>query len=699
MRVFQSAVLRDIPGLAHATASLPAQPLTFSGHSRKRVVQARARFLEHLQAKPDTLVLGHQVHGDRIRVVGDAERGSGAGTPESYLSATDGLLTQRPGITLGVFTADCVPVLLADPVTGWIGALHVGWRGAARGIVPKAIRTLRLQGVNPATVRVWLGPAICGKHYVVDGNRVKQLVRAFRGIGVVKRGDAFTVDLRSGIRSQLTRSGVRLSRIEQSKICTFETPQLPSARRDGPTHANTLSAIVRHAAPLDFRGKRVAIYGLGVQGGGEAAVRYAVQQHAQVTVIDAKPASTFTAVRRKLSPLPVQYVFGSTSAQRLAEAEVIIKNPAVPKFDTWVRRAQQRGATVASDIGIFRTQTQNPIVAITGTKGKTTVATWLAELLRTKDRGTVLAGNVRNSPLLEPRAYDGRTPVVLELSSFQLEALDIPLAPKLALITNLYPDHLDRHATMRTYAAVKSRIAEGQTRNDSFIAPLDSEWERYAHIRTRAKVYWTSDTPRPKANAYCERGWVVLRLHGKRVPILPVAKLKQQDIGTVRCAISVALAGYLLGYSLVNIRQSLGTFRGVPERFEHVRTWKGRTFINNTTATNPVAAIAGIESVRGRCVVIAGGTDKGLPKEMLIQTLNRAVAVVLLPGTATDEISPALHVTHTHVHSMVGAVRAAFRLSKPGDTIILSPGAASFGLFRNEFDRGAKFVRAVKALR
>jgi len=464
-------------------------------------------------------------------------------------------------------------------------------------------------------------------------------------------------------------------------------------------HANTLTAIVRHAKPSDLRGKRVVVYGLGAQGGGEAAVRYAAQRHAQVIAVDAKPASAFRAVRKRLHGVPVRYVFGKQRVGSLKLADVIIKNPGVPATDSVLRRAQRRGTFVTSDIGLFRATSTNPVVAISGTKGKTTVATWLAALLKTKDRGVVLAGNVRHSPLLESRAFDGRTPVVLELSSFQLEALDVPLAPKFALITNLYPDHLDRHKTMCTYAAVKARITEGQRSTDIFIAPIDSEWERYSHIRTRAKTYWTSDQPHPKANAYVAQGTIMIRIHGQQLPVVPVAKLQRQDIGTVRCAVSVALAGHLLGYGIPSIRRILSHFHGVPERFEVVRTFRGHTFINNTTATNPTSAAAGIASINGRCIVIAGGMDKGLPKRILIEALNNVAAVVLLPGSATDAIGPKVRVPWTRVYSMSAAVRAAVKYAQPGDTIILSPGAASFGLFRNEFDRGEKFVRAVCSLR
>jgi UDP-N-acetylmuramoylalanine--D-glutamate ligase len=156
----------------------------------------------------------------------------------------------------------------------------------------------------------------------------------------------------------------------------------------------------------------------------------------------------------------------------------------------------------------------------------------------------------------------------------------------------------------------------------------------------------------------------------------------------------------LLGLPLTTIRNGLRAFRGVPQRFEVVRRYKGRTFINSTTATNPISAIAALQSVAGKCIVIAGGSHKNISMQFFGQALqDKQVRVVLLAGTATDNLKVYFYQKTPVVHSMQAAVHTAWRMSQPGDTILLAPGAASFGMFRNEFDRGEQFIRSVQTLR
>ncbi len=696
MQAFQSAMLAGLPGITHGTASRFAQPLTFSGHPVRRVREARRRFCTSLGISPDHLTLGRQVHGARVRVVTESHRGAGSGDPATYLASTGGLLTQRPGIALGVFTADCVPVLLHDPVTGWIGALHVGWRGAVAGIVRAATHQLTQHGVDVRDVRVWLGPAICGRCFSFDSaSQAKDLRRAFSGVAVRARAGGYTADLRAGIRQQFIRLGYRARSIDVSPTCTAENPALPSRRRDGPTHANTLSVITRNALPGDLRGATVAILGFGVQGGGESALRYALRSYAQeILVVDDQPLRTFTKARRAYRDVRVRWMCGSRAASAPARVDVVVKNPGVPLDHPYLKRARAAGAQVWTDIGIFRATHDNPIIAVTGTKGKTTVATWLAYVLRATHQRVELAGNVRRSPLdivnLPPT-----TPVVLELSSFQLEALEQPLRARLAVVTNLYPDHLNRHVTMRAYAQVKSRIADGQSPQDALILPLDSAWARNYQGRSRARTLWTDAKPNRRAQAMVRGGWIVVR--GKR--LVETRTLLLQDAASLRNAVTVALAAIELGVPRKHVVARLRSFRGVPERFETIREFRTRRFINDTTATNPVATAVGLQSVRKAFVLIAGGADKGLPLTPLVQQARRARAVILLPGTATPRLARALR-GHpvVRVGSMRAAVQRAWGASQPGDAIILSPGAASFGLFTNEFDRGAQFTAAVRAL-
>ncbi len=702
MEVFRSAKLASLPGIRFGTASTGFLPLTFRGNSRRRVLAQRRALAKAVGVPLERLVLGRQVHGRRVRIVTEQESGAGVLTPKTYMAATDGLLTQRPNVALGVFTADCIPVFLADPQTGWIGILHVGWKGAVKNIAGHALTMLKKHGVDPRNVEVWLGPSICEKCYeVTDPKRLHVIRQAMRG-SVKNTAYGGLVDLRAGVVRQLIASGVRKANIDAHAACTNEAATLPSFRRDGETKTNTLSIIARTASTTDLRGRKVTVFGLGVQGGGEASVRYAVANHAQVTVVDARPRKDFAHVLNKIRSLPVEYVFGKKNPSALlAQSEVIIKNPGVRPDHPALREAKKNGALIIGDLGLFRSQSQNPLYAVTGTKGKTTVASMLAHLLRGKQPKTVLAGNVGVSPLYFPQAFDGKTPVVLETSSFQLEDTKaLPLVPQLAVVTSLFPDHLDRYGSMQAYLAAKQLLTRGQTSKDFLLLPAENPLAKKFAKNTRARVLWFASKPQARVQAWLEHGWIYVKLGARAERIVAVKKLTIAHPAFWQNAMIAALAARTLGIAPASIAKRLQTFAGVPERFQTVRTHKGITWINDTTATNPEAAAMSIRSpFKGKCIAIAGGTDKHFPLEPLVRALNVAATyVVLLPGSATQKMLSGLRVPHVVVHSMQAAVYRARQQAKAGDTVLLSPGAASFGLFRNEFDRGAQFVAAVHAL-
>jgi UDP-N-acetylmuramoylalanine--D-glutamate ligase len=703
MRVFHSKLLSDIPGIVQGTASLDFRPLTFRGHRRAEVVHSRKKFFKVLGLKPSQAVFGNQVHGSRVRIVTEKNSGAGWSSPHTYLSSTDGLLTQKPSLAVGVFTADCVPVLLVDPISGWIGAIHVGWKGLVKGILHKAITELKSHDVKIEYLHVWLGPCICEKCYSVSQpSRYRLLIKSLGSNALKKRNNLWYVNFPLGIYNQLIKMGLKEKNIEISKVCTKTCKILPSARRDGYNkHENTLTLISRKANMFDLRGKNVVIFGLGTQGGGEASVQYAIQNHAQVTVADEKQKSNFISVLKRIENPKLNYAFGKKVKPVLKTADIIIKNPGIPPNRPELLKAKKRGAVIIGDLGLYRACSSNPLIAVTGTKGKTTVAAWLASMLKKSNKKTVLAGNLRQSPLLIPEAYDGQTPVVLETSSFQLEdTKEFPLHPQLAIYTNLFPDHLNRHGSLKKYAKAKALLLNKQIKSDSVILPYGEAWANSYSKLTKAKSYWFSLIRQTKADAWIDNNLIYIRWQGKVNKVFDLTKLHFNNQAFVINALIVALAGYILKLKNVDIQQSLQKFSGVSYRYELIREFRGRKFINDTTATNPGAAIMSIKSTNSPCVLIAGGADKNLPLKEFAETIQKNVReVILLPGSATDKLKKTF-ITHIHqVNSMAQAVKKALQISKSGDTILLSPGAASFGLFKNEFDRGDQFNRCVKNLR
>lgn len=449
----------------------------------------------------------------------------------------------------------------------------------------------------------------------------------------------------------------------------------------------------------DLNGKKVAIFGLGILGGGEACVRYAVKAGAKVFAIDDKPRKNFYPILKRLAGLPVKFAFGPGGRKILAACDIIIKNPGVDPKDPLLKKLDGQGKLVTNDISLFRSASQNPVFAITGTKGKTTTASWLGYLLKEK-LAPVVAGNSKVSPLSQKKAFDKKTPVVLELSSFQLADLTLPLAAKIVIITNLHQDHLNRHKTMKEYAEEKARIFSGQGKNDIAILPLDSQWRKYSKIKPKGKIYLTSQNSNPGASAWIEDNSVYVKIKSKKKQVVALDKCKLQDCASRRNAVNVVLVGYLLGLPAGLIRSKIENFRGVEERFEVIRKYKSRIFINNTTATNPIAAEAALKSLNKKNIVIVGGSDKRLSMINFSKLINeKSKIAIALPGSATDRIWSKVKIKKIKAGSMRHAVQLAWRLSRPGDVIILNPGAASFGLFKNEFDRGRQFTKAVMKIR
>lgn len=427
----------------------------------------------------------------------------------------------------------------------------------------------------------------------------------------------------------------------------------------------------------DFIGKRVTIMGLGLSGGGVGAARFFARAGARVTATDMRSGEELALSVRQLRGLPIRYVLGRHRKRDFTAADLIIKNPGVPDTSPYLAAARKTGVAVDTDVGIFSKLCPAPVIGITGTKGKSTTATLIAACLRKRFRDVVLAGNIRVSVLDALPKIRPSTQVVLELSSWQLEGLaQHRYSPHIAVITNILPEHLNRYPSFTAYARAKGFIARYQKPGDHlFIQRGDALVGRVVG-KTRAHVhFWSRRDPTPRG----------VRLIG------------EHNRMNLRAAQVVAR---FLGIPAADIAAAFRRFRGLPGRLEKVGRVNGVTFINDTTATMPEAAIAAIVAMPKPPIVITGGTDKRLDYRALGRVLRlQAKAVVFLPGSATEKLKRAFGTGAPEARSLVEAVRIARRFAQPGDTVLFTPGAASFELFANEFDRGEKFVEAVNKLR
>jgi UDP-N-acetylmuramoylalanine--D-glutamate ligase len=458
---------------------------------------------------------------------------------------------------------------------------------------------------------------------------------------------------------------------------------------------------------MKLRGKHVLVMGLGLQGSGMAAARYAAQQGAIVRVTDMKSPEVLAPSVRALSGLPIEFVLGQHREEDFIWADIVIRNPGVARSSPYLLLAQEHGARIEMEIALFFLACPGRIIGVTGTRGKTTTTTLLYEILRASDAPVVLGGNVAGVETLSllPHITE-ETLVVLELSSWQLEGLaPHAISPSVAVMTNIYPDHLNTYRDIEEYAEAKANIFRYQSTNGLAIFNYDNAWTRRFGEEAPGKTWFTSVAFN---GSFARETPLVEGVPTEIDPFLfrqtPLAG--KHNLENILLATTTAR---LLGVPDETIATTVQHFRGVPHRLAEVRTLNGVRYINDSSSTTPVAGRVGLEAFDAPIVLVAGGNTKHLPLEDWPATIAaRCRDVVLLAGSGTDELLPALHVEVERqgvsnpvrgiFDSLKDAMQAAIALARPGDVLLFSPGFTSFGMFLNEFDRGDQFVAYVQAL-
>jgi UDP-N-acetylmuramoylalanine--D-glutamate ligase len=453
---------------------------------------------------------------------------------------------------------------------------------------------------------------------------------------------------------------------------------------------------------MNLREKRVLVMGLGLQGSGMAAARYAARQGAIVRVTDLKSPEILAPSVRALAGLPIEFVLGEHRDEDFLWADMVIRNPGISLNNPYLRRAQANGADIEMEIALFFLACPARIIGITGTRGKTTTSTLIYSILRAGGLPTVLGGNVAGVETLSllPQ-ISPETLVVLELSSWQLEGLcPHKLSPAVAVMTNIYPDHLNTYAGMEDYAAAKATIFRHQHAGDVALFNYDNPWTRRFGVEADAstQVWYTS----------LERDGSFLRGSSVLQPFVfsdsPLVGRHNRE--NVLLATTAARA---LGIQDDIIAGAVREFRGVAHRLAEVATIQGVRYINDTTSTTPIAGRVAVEAFEGPIVLVAGGNSKQLPLEdWPAAIVRRCRDVVLLAGSGTDELLPALSAEAERQNvanpvrgvfdNLSAALDTAVSLTWPGDVLLFSPGFTSFGMFLNEFDRGDHFMVYVRGL-
>lgn len=457
-----------------------------------------------------------------------------------------------------------------------------------------------------------------------------------------------------------------------------------------------------------YQGKRVTVMGLGTRAGGLGVARFFIEQGAIVTVTDGKTEAELAGPLSELQGLPVKLALGGHQERHFTPegADLVVRNPAVRRWSPYLAMARESGVPVEMEMSIFLQASPAPVIGITGTKGKTSTSALTAAILTAWRPNTVLAGNMGVSAVAYLAGLDAETPVVLEISNWQLEAMDErAVGPKIAVLTNVHEDHLDTYDGFDDYANTKRSIARHLAPEDTLIVNRDNAEAFRAAEQTRATVL-SFGKVRPAGGGFWVEDRSICWETGTSSGCidLPDRFVYQGMHQRLNAAAAIA-AALTRGADIDSIRIGLDRFEGVKDRAELVAEIDGVLFVNDTSATAPAAAIAALDAYPGRKLhVIAGGFDKQLPLEALGKALaEKSATIILLDGTATprlmEEIRGAGGSWIGPFDSMQKAVDAGAQIASGGDVVLLSPGCASFGLFRDEFDRGDKFRESVAHLK
>ncbi len=449
----------------------------------------------------------------------------------------------------------------------------------------------------------------------------------------------------------------------------------------------------------DWHGKRVTVMGLGTRGGGSGVARYLAESGATVTVTDMRSADHLEQQIAELSDLDIRYALGGHDPVDFSETDAVVRNPAVRRNNQYLTIARNAGVPIEMEMTIFLRACPGKVIGITGTKGKTSTSAICGSILKSFRPDTIVAGNMGVSALAQLPLIASDTPVVLEISSWQLEAMDEQcLGPNIAVLTNISEDHLDTYRDFDDYADTKRSIGRHLAVGDTLILNADdAEVVRLSPPSGVRVVQFGSGELDPESVSVVDgrlHSTIVDRVGTVQIPETDALRGKHQHLN----AAAAAAAALVLGASLDDVAAGLRSFAGVANRMEPVAEVDGVLYVNDTAATAPAAAIASLRAFTARPIhLISGGADKRLDFRLMAQEIvGRASSVTLLAGTATDLLIEELRSAGwagelPTVESMAAAVANAETAAKPGDVVLLSPGCASFGLFRDEFDRGAQF--------
>ena len=448
---------------------------------------------------------------------------------------------------------------------------------------------------------------------------------------------------------------------------------------------------------MDLKDKRVLVVGLGKSG--VASALFLKERGARVTVSDTKSPDQLREEIPVLLDHGITVETGGHGERTFRGQDLIVVSPGVPVDAAPLVQARAAGEPVIGEIELAAQNLPGEIVAITGSNGKTTTTTLAGEILAAGGFPVSVGGNIGTPAISLVERATRQTIVVLEVSSFQLETIQT-FRPKVAVVLNVTPDHLDRHRTFQTYVDAKTRIFENQQASDFAVLNEDDPTCRTLRDRTRAQVFWFSRKKEVQQGA-CVRDGKIFFLDGKsQREVMLVSEIPLKGAHNVENVLAGVCAGALMGCEPAKIRQAIQNFKAVEHRLEYVATIKGVEYFDDSKATNVDATIKALESFPKNIHLILGGKDKGSDYTVLNDLLRERVKRVYTIGAAAEKIESHIKgaAEVVRAETLENAIRRASAVAEPGDIVLLAPACASFDQFQSYNHRGRVFKEVVQAL-
>ena len=480
---------------------------------------------------------------------------------------------------------------------------------------------------------------------------------------------------------------------------------MEACRNTSDTFPNRPRCQSRATAADRFRGRAVTVMGLGLFGGGVGAARYLVGKGARVTVTDLKDDKTLAPSVKALEGLPITFHLGGHLAKDFTQADAVVVNPAVDKKKSeFVHMAAAAGAEITSEMNLFVEACPVPVLGVTGSSGKSTTTALVGEMLR-RSRPSRVGGNIGKSLLEELGEIDPKEWVVLELSSFQLEDLAaLCWSPRVAVTTNLSPNHIDRHGSMEAYVEAKRTLVRFQSPGDSAVLNADDEmlraWGADAQARGSSVVWYSGSRPLAEG-VFAEGQEIVFRVGPKEERLDLAGRIRLLGRHNLANIAAAAAAARLMDVPVETIGEAVAGFRALHHRLEPVARLGDVLFVNDSKATTPLAARASMAAFDGPVVLIAGGRDKGMDMTPMIDAIRRRARAAVFVGEMAEALALAIGSGGPHVERAAGipdAVNLAAGLAQPGDVVLLAPGYTSWDMFDNYERRGEAFRDAALRL-